>query len=86
MLACVFLEESWKPRRTRANTARTPIVFDVDVSSTAEGSWGDLISDTVKLCSNKSRIFVPDKHNTYVAARKAASRYVPAERIKSRGT
>jgi hypothetical protein len=36
------------------------------------------------LCSNKSRIFVPDKHSTYEAARKAASRYAPAERIKSR--
>ncbi|MCK9570176.1 hypothetical protein M0R72_14625 [Candidatus Pacearchaeota archaeon] len=34
------------------------------------------------LASNKYRIFVPDKHNTYAAARKHALHYVPAERIK----
>ena len=36
------------------------------------------------LCSNKHRMFVPEKFNTYQAARKAALKYVSADRIKSR--
>ena len=36
------------------------------------------------LCSNKSRVFVPEKFNTYRAARLTALRYVSAARIKSR--
>ena len=36
------------------------------------------------LCSNRSRVFVPEKFATYRAARLAALRYVPADRIKSR--
>ena len=36
------------------------------------------------LCSNRSRVFVPEKFATYRAARLAAIRYVPADRIKSR--
>ena len=36
------------------------------------------------LCSSKYRIFVPDKHSTFEAARKAALRHVSANRIKSR--
>ena len=36
------------------------------------------------LCSNKGRVFVPEKFATYRAARLAAMRYVTADRIKSR--
>ena len=36
------------------------------------------------LCSNRGRVFVPEKFATYRAARLAALRYVPADRIKSR--
>ena len=36
------------------------------------------------LCSNKGRVFVPEKFATYRAARLAALKYVPAARIKSR--
>jgi hypothetical protein len=35
------------------------------------------------LCSNKFRIFIPDKYTTYTAAYRVAQRYVPAKRIKS---
>ena len=49
MLACVFLEESRKPSRKRANTARTLYCCAVDVSSIAEWSCGNLKTDTVKL-------------------------------------
>ena len=49
MLACVFLEESWKPSRKRANTARTLRCCDVDVSSILEGTCGNLRTDTVKV-------------------------------------
>ena len=35
-------------------------------------------------CSNKGRVFVPEKFTTYRAARLAALRYVPADRIRSR--
>ncbi len=37
------------------------------------------------LCSNKNRIFVPDKYVEYQDAYKAARRYVPAARITSKG-
>ena len=37
------------------------------------------------LCSNRGRVFVPEKFNTYRAAERAALRYVSADRIKSRG-
>jgi hypothetical protein len=36
------------------------------------------------LCSNKGRVFVPEKFATYRAARLAALKYVPAARIKLR--
>ena len=36
------------------------------------------------LCSNRGRVFVPEKFTTYRAARLAALRYVPADRIRSR--
>jgi len=36
------------------------------------------------LCSNKDRVFVPEKFTTCEAAREAALRYVPADRIRSR--
>lgn len=36
------------------------------------------------LASNKGRIFVPDKYNTYKVAYMAVLRYVPADRIKSK--
>jgi len=36
------------------------------------------------LCSNRGRVFVPEKFSTYRAARLSALRYVPADRIKSR--
>jgi len=36
------------------------------------------------LCSSKYRIFVPDRHPTFEDANKAALRFVPAERIKSK--
>lgn len=36
------------------------------------------------LSSNRGRVFVPEKFVTYRAARLAALRYVPADRIKSR--
>jgi len=35
-------------------------------------------------CSNRGRVFIPEKFTTYRAARLAALRYVPADRIKSR--
>ena len=35
-------------------------------------------------CSNRGRVFVPEKFATYRAARLAALRYVPVDRIKSR--
>jgi len=34
------------------------------------------------LCSNKQRIFVPDKYRTFEAAYEVALCYVPDERIK----
>ena len=36
------------------------------------------------LCSNRGRVFVPEKFVTYQAARLAALGYVPADRIESR--
>ncbi len=36
------------------------------------------------LCSNKERVFVPEKYVTYQVAREAALRYVPADRIRSK--
>jgi len=36
------------------------------------------------LCSNKERVFIPEKFHSYQAARKAARKYVSADRIKSR--
>lgn len=36
------------------------------------------------LSSNRERVFVPEKFNTYQAAKRAALRYVSADRIKSR--
>jgi len=36
------------------------------------------------LTSNKNRIFVLEKHGSLTAARKAALRYVPADRIKTK--
>lgn len=36
------------------------------------------------LSSNRERVFVPEKFNTYHAAKRAALRYVSADRIKSR--
>ena len=36
------------------------------------------------LCSNRGRVFVPEKFATYRAARLSALRYVPADRIESR--
>jgi hypothetical protein len=36
------------------------------------------------LCSNQSRLFVPEKYNNYNAARKAAMKYVDTERIRMR--
>jgi hypothetical protein len=36
------------------------------------------------LCSNRGRVFVPEKFTTYRAARLAALRYVTADRIESR--
>ena len=36
------------------------------------------------LCSNRGRVFIPEKYATYRAARLAALRYVPADRIMSR--
>ena len=36
------------------------------------------------LCSNRERVFVPEKFTTCQAAREAALRYVPVERIRSR--
>ena len=36
------------------------------------------------LSSNRDRVFVPEKFNTYQAARKIALKYVSADRIKSR--
>jgi hypothetical protein len=35
------------------------------------------------LSSNKFRVFLPDKHNTYIGAFEDALQYVPSERIKS---
>jgi hypothetical protein len=35
------------------------------------------------LCSNKGRVFMPDKFSTYGAAREAALKYVSANRIRS---
>jgi len=37
------------------------------------------------LCSNKNRVFIPDKYNDYADALKAARRYVPVARIISKG-
>ncbi len=36
------------------------------------------------LSSNRERVFVPEKFETYQAAKRAARRYVSADRIKSR--
>lgn len=36
------------------------------------------------LCSNKLRIFIPDKYTTYTDAYKAAQRFVPVARIKTK--
>jgi len=36
------------------------------------------------LSSNRERVFVPEKFHTYQAARGAALRYVPADRIRSK--
>jgi len=36
------------------------------------------------LSSNRERVFVPEKFNTYQAAKRAALRYVSADRIKSK--
>ncbi len=35
------------------------------------------------LCSNRSRVFVPEKFSTYKAAEEAARKYVSADRIKA---
>lgn len=59
-------------------------------------TWPEVLADEIitiskwpkgkhyHLCSNKSRVFVPEKYATYRAARLAALRYVPSDRIKSR--
>ena len=36
------------------------------------------------LCSNKNRVFVPEKFSTYQAAEEAARKYVSPDRIKAR--
>jgi len=36
------------------------------------------------LTSNKNRVFIPEKHGSLTAARKAALRFVPADRIETK--
>ena len=55
MLASVFLDDSWELHEKRADTARTTLVFNVDVNPTANGTYGVLGTDTVKLVESHRR-------------------------------
>ena len=57
-----------------------PEVFDDEIITISKWPKGK----HYYLCSNRGRVFVPAKFATYRAARLAALRYVPADRIESR--
>ncbi len=53
MPACGFLDESRDLNRNQQVRGKPFVVFDVDVSLTANGSYGVLETDTVKLVNSR---------------------------------